>query len=282
MRFTFLWCWAGSFIMLEYGRGDSRPCHQACSELSPWGHKWAHKCPSSSLLPAGFVHPKWHPIPYIVCNFWPEPQGPWAKLVHRIGNRVSLGRQPSCARRLAGSDGQPLHLRVDTHTHTVSQKEQRRWGHLANLIPWYWGRVWIWLDVLLTVSPNPCYQLRTRPSTCWQSFVSFSHTCSTRHVSRNWEYATLHYQNKLPGFHTENELKTDKKGRTNCCLACLLLWKFTVDPSCLNHFPVEKQVRYNHSSKHTLWFCEATPSFHTPSQIHTSLTRVSGVVGQCP
>lgn len=39
--------------------------------------------PSSQVLLPQRLYPKWHPISYIVHNFWP---GPWA-----IGNRVHLG-----------------------------------------------------------------------------------------------------------------------------------------------------------------------------------------------
>jgi hypothetical protein len=34
-----------------------------------------------------WAHPKWHPIPYIVLYFWPEPFGP----CHYLGHRVSFG-----------------------------------------------------------------------------------------------------------------------------------------------------------------------------------------------
>ena len=37
------------------------------------------------------VHPKWHPIPYVVHYCWP---GIWSKVVYRIGNRLSFGALP--------------------------------------------------------------------------------------------------------------------------------------------------------------------------------------------
>ena len=34
------------------------------------------------------MHHKWHPIPYIVHYFSPEPYGSWSKVQHYIGDKV--------------------------------------------------------------------------------------------------------------------------------------------------------------------------------------------------
>jgi hypothetical protein len=49
---------------------------------------------SESVIRGG-IRPKCHPVPYIVHYFWPEPYGPWLKVVHYVGNRVPL-RMQSC------------------------------------------------------------------------------------------------------------------------------------------------------------------------------------------
>jgi hypothetical protein len=35
-----------------------------------------------------WLYSKWHPIPYLVHNFWCEPHRPWSKVVHYKGYRV--------------------------------------------------------------------------------------------------------------------------------------------------------------------------------------------------
>lgn len=37
------------------------------------------------------IRPKWQPIPYKAHYVWPEPYGPWAKVVHYIGCRIPFG-----------------------------------------------------------------------------------------------------------------------------------------------------------------------------------------------
>ena len=76
------------------------------------------------------LHPKWHPIPYIVHCFWPWPIGLWSKGVYYFGNRVPFETQIIYFHR----DGLVILMVVSAVF--VSHWEQPSYKHLYEAL-WY-------------------------------------------------------------------------------------------------------------------------------------------------
>jgi hypothetical protein len=99
--------------------------------------------PYSSLS----IHPKWHPIPYIVHYFKPKLYGSWSKVVHYIGNREPKSKWnmiPASSRLCSGLMTVVKNVNVFRCRWLVRQEHSGshglclQWHNISYIVHYFW------------------------------------------------------------------------------------------------------------------------------------------------